>query len=130
MPLFFFLSLKTVPRHHGARYRQLVRVAFRLAGAARSGYGQPQHQLQVSRLRSYCADNLTLFASLCFRFPVFANSVSVLRARVERTEGRKLYMACTLEDAASGRLQAESTTLFVNIPVAAGGSTPLLLTDK
>jgi acyl-CoA thioesterase FadM len=48
-----------------------------------------------------------------FRTPIKQGSVCILRAKVDSIEGRKLRMSATLEDAATGQIQVESTTLFV-----------------
>jgi hypothetical protein len=37
----------------------------------------------------------------------------LLKAKIDKVEGRKLLMSATLEDAKSGKLQADSNTLFV-----------------
>ena len=47
------------------------------------------------------------------RRPIFANSCSILRAKIDKIEGKKLLMSAVVEDAETRKVQAESTTLFV-----------------
>lgn len=51
---------------------------------------------------------------LNYRSPIRKDSFSILKAKVDKFEGRKLFMSATIEDALTGRLQVESTTLFIN----------------
>ncbi len=47
------------------------------------------------------------------RRPIFANSCSILRAKINKIEGKKLYMSAIVQDAHTKAIQAESTTLFI-----------------
>jgi acyl-coenzyme A thioesterase PaaI-like protein len=47
-----------------------------------------------------------------YRSPIYANTCCILKAKLLKIEGRKLYMNATLEDT-NGKLLAESTTLFI-----------------
>ena len=38
-----------------------------------------------------------------------------MRAKIDKIEGRKLFMTATLEDAKTGVLQADSSTLFIQM---------------
>lgn len=49
-----------------------------------------------------------------YRSPVYANTCCILKAKLLKFEGRKLYMNATLEDT-NGKLLAESTTLFITM---------------
>lgn len=50
-----------------------------------------------------------------YRSPIKKESYSILKAKVDKFEGRKLYMSATIEDALTGKLQVESTTLFITM---------------
>lgn len=47
-----------------------------------------------------------------FRKPVYAGSVVVIKARLQREEGRKMFMTATMENSL-GTIVAESTSLFI-----------------
>ena len=49
------------------------------------------------------------------RKPIHEGSFCILRAKVNSIHGRKLRMSATIEDAETGVLQVESTTLFINM---------------
>jgi RNA 3'-terminal phosphate cyclase len=51
--------------------------------------------------------------SSCCSSPILPNSVSILRAKVESQEVKKLKMVATIEDAKTKKIQAESSTLFI-----------------
>jgi len=53
--------------------------------------------------------------NLNYRSPIKQGSVCILRAKVDSIDGRKLRMSATIEDAETGKIQVESTTLFVNM---------------
>ena len=52
---------------------------------------------------------------LNYRSPIRKDSFSILKAKVDKFEGRKLHMTATIEDALTGRLQVESSTLFITM---------------
>ncbi len=47
-----------------------------------------------------------------FRKPIFANSIGVIKAKLDRLEGRKLFMSAVWENV-KGELQADATSLFI-----------------
>lgn len=53
------------------------------------------------------------------RSPIKQGSYCILRAKVDSIEGRKLRMSATIEDAETGKLQVDSTTLFINMKLTA-----------
>lgn len=52
------------------------------------------------------------------RSPIKQGSVCILRAKVDSIDGRKLRMSATIEDAETGKIQVESTTLFINMKLS------------
>jgi len=57
---------------------------------------------------------VTANLSINYRSPLAANTTCVLKAKIDRIEGRKMFMSAILEDT-KGKLIAESTTLFLSI---------------
>lgn len=47
-----------------------------------------------------------------FRKPTYANSIGIIRTKLDRIEGRKIFMTATWENI-SGDVQADATTLFI-----------------
>lgn len=52
---------------------------------------------------------------LANRAPIKQNSYCLLRARVDSIHGRKLRMSAHIEDPITGKVQVESSTLFINM---------------
>lgn len=52
---------------------------------------------------------------LDIRVPIKQNSYCILRAKVDSIHGRKLRMSAQIEDPITGKVQVESTTLFINM---------------
>lgn len=50
--------------------------------------------------------------SINYRAPLFENTEAILRAKMVKVEGRKMYMSAVLEDT-KGKVIADSTTLFI-----------------
>lgn len=62
-------------------------------------------------------NNILLLSCFDCRSPIKENSYCVLRAEVQSVEGRKLRMKASIEDAATKKIQVESTTLFINMKI-------------
>jgi len=59
--------------------------------------------------------SVTANLSINYRSPTYASTQVVLYAKIDRIEGRKMYMTAAVLDAASGKLLVDATTLFVAI---------------
>ena len=57
--------------------------------------------------------SVTANLSLNFRDKVLAGSTVVLHCRVDKVDGRKLYMSGSIQDAKTGKHCVDSTTLFI-----------------
>lgn len=58
---------------------------------------------------------VTANLNINYRNPTLASTQVVLYAKVDRSQGRKLFMTSVIEDAASHRLLVEASTLFIAV---------------
>lgn len=57
--------------------------------------------------------SVTANLHLDYRHPVRSNSTSILRVKIDHTDGRKLHMTGSLTEAHTGRVQVEAKSLFI-----------------
>jgi len=57
--------------------------------------------------------SVTANLDINYRAPTYASTLVVLHARIDRVEGRKMYMTARIEDAKTRKVLVESSTLFI-----------------
>ena len=57
--------------------------------------------------------SVTANLNINYRSPTFASTQAVLFAKIDRVEGRKMFMSARIEDAKTRKVLVESTTLFL-----------------
>jgi acyl-coenzyme A thioesterase PaaI-like protein len=59
--------------------------------------------------------SVTANLSINYRAPTYASTQVVLYAKIDRVEGRKMFMTASIWDAKSGKVLVDATTLFIAI---------------
>jgi acyl-coenzyme A thioesterase PaaI-like protein len=58
---------------------------------------------------------VTANLNINYRSPVYANSTSIVQVKIDKTEGRKLFMSGSIFEANTKRVQVEATSLFITV---------------